>query len=89
MGIRVEIDNSGNRLAKQIRTAEQEKIPLVAVVGEKERDSNTLSVRARTGGDLGAVGTDFILDSIKTAIDNSVELIEVDGIDCQLSPATE
>ncbi len=89
MGIRVEIDNSGNRLAKQIRTAEQEKIPLVAVVGEKERDSNTLSLRARTGGDLGAVGTDFILDSIKTAIDNSVELIEVDGIDCQLSPATE
>ena len=61
MGIRVEIDNSGNRLAKQIRTAEQEKIPLVAVVGEKERENNSLSLRARFGGDLGEVQTNFIL----------------------------
>ncbi|MGH1393090.1 MAG: threonine--tRNA ligase [Trichormus sp.] len=54
-GFRVEIDNTGERLGKQIRTAELEKIPVVAVVGKKEVENQNLSVRTRQAGDLGAM----------------------------------
>ena len=47
LGLRVEVDKSGNRLAKLIRSAEQEKVPVTAVVGLRERDTSTLSLRAR------------------------------------------
>ena len=47
MGLRVEVDKSGNRLAKLVRSAEQEKVPVTAVVGLRERDTNSLSLRAR------------------------------------------
>lgn len=52
-GFRVELDSSGERLGKQIRTSEIEKIPVVAVVGKKEVENKTLSVRSRKYGDLG------------------------------------
>ncbi|MEB3147846.1 MAG: threonine--tRNA ligase [Sphaerospermopsis sp.] len=54
-GFRVELDRSGERLGKQIRTAELEKIPVVAVVGKKEVENKTLSVRSRKSGDLGVL----------------------------------
>ncbi|QYX33887.1 threonine--tRNA ligase [Sphaerospermopsis torques-reginae] len=54
-GFRVEVDSSGERLGKQIRTAELEKIPVVAVVGKKEVENKTLSVRSRKSGDLGVL----------------------------------
>jgi len=57
LGIRVEVDNSGNRLAKAIRSAEQEKIPVVAVVGEKEKSEGSLAIRLRKVGDLGSMGS--------------------------------
>jgi threonyl-tRNA synthetase len=49
-GYRVEIDRSGERLGKQIRNAELEKIPVVAVVGKREVETQTLSVRTRQSG---------------------------------------
>ncbi|AFZ18802.1 threonine--tRNA ligase [Allocoleopsis franciscana] len=54
-GYRVEIDRSGERLGKQIRNAELEKIPVVAVVGKREVENQTLSVRTRKGGELGTL----------------------------------
>lgn len=54
-GYRVEIDRSGERLGKQIRNAQLEKIPVVAVVGKREVENQTLSVRTRKGGELGAL----------------------------------
>ena len=54
-GYRVEVDRSGERLGKQIRNAELEKIPVVAVVGKREVENQTLSVRTRKGGELGAL----------------------------------
>jgi len=55
LGYRVEIDSSGERLGKQIRTAELEKIPVVAVVGKREVEKQTLSVRTRQSGELGSL----------------------------------
>jgi threonyl-tRNA synthetase len=54
-GFRVGVDASGDRLGKQIRTAELEKIPVVAVVGKREVEQQTLSVRTRQSGDRGAL----------------------------------
>lgn len=54
-GFRVELDNSHERLGKMIRTAELEKIPVVAVIGIKEMETQTLSIRTRKGGDLGVL----------------------------------
>jgi len=53
LGIRVEIDTSGNRIAKQIRDAEQSKIPAVAVIGMNEVAGNSVSLRLRKIGDIG------------------------------------
>jgi threonyl-tRNA synthetase len=54
-GFRIEVDTSGDRLGKQIRTAEMEKIPVVAVIGKREVESGMLSVRTRKEGELGTL----------------------------------
>ncbi|WP_414584359.1 threonine--tRNA ligase [Scytonema sp. PCC 10023] len=70
IGIRAEVDTSGDRLAKLIRNAEKEKIPVMAVVGAKEVETNTLSIRTRASGELGTVPVAEILDKMKQAIAN-------------------
>ena len=67
-GFRVEVDASGDRLGKRIRTAELEKIPLVAVIGQREVDGQTLSVRARQSGDLGALSLTDLCEKMQFAI---------------------
>jgi threonyl-tRNA synthetase len=79
-GIRVEIDNSGQRLAKQIRNAEQEKIPVMAVIGEKEKGSSLLSLRVRKLGDLGTQPIDDALKLLTSAISRNVEIRELENI---------
>ncbi|MEH2238009.1 threonine--tRNA ligase [Nostoc sp.] len=68
LGIRAEVDTSGDRLGKQIRNAEKEKIPVMAVVGAKEVETNTLSIRTRASGELGVIPVDEVVDKIKDAI---------------------
>jgi threonyl-tRNA synthetase len=67
-GIRAEADNSHERLGKQIRNAEKEKIPVMAVVGAKEVESNCLSVRTRRAGELGDRPVTEVIERMKTAI---------------------
>jgi threonyl-tRNA synthetase len=67
-GYRVEIDKSGERLGKQIRTGELEKIPVLAVIGKREVSSKTLSIRTRQGGDLGSITLADLLVKMHTAI---------------------
>ncbi|MCC5604669.1 threonine--tRNA ligase [Nostoc favosum] len=73
-GIRVEIDSSGERLGKQIRIAELEKIPVVAVVGKKEAQNQNLSVRTRQSGDLGVLNVDKLLHRLQEAITSKTVL---------------
>ncbi|MBD1850154.1 threonine--tRNA ligase [Leptolyngbya sp. ST-U4] len=70
IGIRVVIDQSGERLGKMIRNAEKEKIPVMAVIGAKEVESNSLSIRTRASGELGAIPVEQAIDRIKQAIDS-------------------
>ncbi len=46
-GLRIDTDNSPERLTKKIRTAEKDKMPCMLVIGEKEELSHSVSVRAR------------------------------------------
>lgn len=68
--IRVEVDRSGERLGKMIRNAEKEKIPVMAVVGAKELESNSLNIRTRASGELGAIGVNEVIEKVKGAIAN-------------------
>ncbi|AFZ03269.1 threonine--tRNA ligase [Calothrix sp. PCC 6303] len=68
VGIRAEVDTSGDRLGKLIRNAEKDKIPVMAVVGAKEVETDTLSIRTRASGELGSVPITEIIEKMKNAI---------------------
>lgn len=68
LSIRVEVDTSGERLGKMIRNAEKEKIPVMAIVGAKEVEANSLSIRTRASGELGSIPVDEVINRLKTAI---------------------
>ncbi|MDJ0594081.1 MAG: threonine--tRNA ligase [Pleurocapsa sp. MO_226.B13] len=67
-GIRAEADTSGERLGKMIRNAEKQKIPVMSVVGDKEVEENTLSIRTRASGELGAIAVSEVIDKLTAAI---------------------
>ena len=66
-GIRATIDQSGDRLGKIIRTGEQMKIPVLAVIGAKEAEQNAISLRSRRDGDLGVTSVDALLKAAQRA----------------------
>ncbi len=70
LGIRAEADNSRERLGKMIRNAEKQKIPVMAIVGDKELEGNTLSIRTRASGELGAIPVSEVIDKLTNAITN-------------------
>ena len=54
-GVRVETDLRNEKIGYKIREAQSKKIPYMLIVGDKEAEAGTVSVRTRAGGDLGAV----------------------------------
>ncbi|KAI8558134.1 hypothetical protein RHMOL_Rhmol04G0065900 [Rhododendron molle] len=68
-GIRAEVC-SGERLPKLIRNAEKQKIPLMAVVGPKEVETQTVTVRSRFGGELGTITIEDFIGICKKAVEN-------------------
>lgn len=66
-GIRATVDRSGERLGKLIRTGEQLKIPLLAVIGAKEAEQGSVSLRSRRDGDLGAIDRGLLIDAASQA----------------------
>ena len=73
-GVRVEVDRGNERLAKQIRNAEQQRVPIMAVVGKKEMESGTLAVRSRKLGDLGSFSVDDLIAELADCSEQAVEL---------------
>ncbi|MEA5410317.1 threonine--tRNA ligase [Synechococcus sp. BA-120 BA3] len=66
-GIRAGIDHSGDRLGKLIRNGEQMKIPVLGVIGAREAETRTVSLRSRRQGDLGSVAADALVAAATTA----------------------
>ncbi len=54
-GFRVEVDGRNEKIGKKIREAQLEKIPYMLVVGDRDMEAGTVSVRHRAEGDLGAM----------------------------------
>ncbi len=61
VGIRVEVDDRNERLSAKIRDAQLEKVAFMLIVGDKEKDSESVSVRRRDGEDLGVKKADDFL----------------------------
>jgi threonyl-tRNA synthetase len=53
-GLRVKVDDSGERMSAKIRMAQLQKIPYMLVVGDREMQSGSVAVRLRSGEDLGS-----------------------------------
>ena len=70
LGVRVVVDRSGERLGKMVRNSEKAKIPVMAVIGAKEVDDNSLSIRTRQEGDLGAIAVPDVITRVKAALDS-------------------
>ncbi|MBL6923366.1 MAG: threonine--tRNA ligase [Akkermansiaceae bacterium] len=61
VGARVAIDNTGDKIGAKIRLARMDRVPYLAVIGAKEVEENSVSVRQRDQGDLGSIPmNDFI-----------------------------
>ena len=68
-GLRMEIDESDEKLGAKIRTAQLSKIPYMLVVGEREQSTGTVSLRKRSGGDQGSITVEEFLAEAKKQIE--------------------
>jgi len=59
--VRAELDDRNEKLGYRIRDAQVRKVPYMLVVGAREAENGTVSLRHRTGDDLGAVPLDRVL----------------------------
>ena len=65
-GIRMELDNSDNKIGYKIREAQLQKVPYTLVLGEKESDDGTIvTVRTREGQDLGSMPLDDFIAKVQ------------------------
>jgi threonyl-tRNA synthetase len=67
-GLRVELDESKDRMQAKIRRAQLQKIPYMLVVGDKEQAAGAVAVRLRSGEDLGAMAVDAFVERVRAEI---------------------
>ena len=75
-GIRAEVDTRAERMNPKIRQAQLEKIPYMLVVGDKEIETDTISIRLRSGKQISAQSFDSFKETIKAAVANKVKDID-------------
>ena len=68
-GFRVEVDERNEKIGKKIREAQLEKIPYMLVVGDRDMEAGTVSVRHRAEGDLGAMSLDAFSALLRQVVD--------------------
>ncbi|MEY4207299.1 MAG: hypothetical protein RLZZ20_451 [Pseudomonadota bacterium] len=67
-GFRVHADLRNEKITYKIREHSLQKIPYIVVVGDKERDANTVAVRARGNVDLGSMSIDNLVERLQSEI---------------------
>ncbi len=72
MGVRVEIFDRSDTLQAKIREATLQKIPYLGIIGDKEIENNSISLRSRTGENLGVLSIPDFLAKVKEEIDKKV-----------------
>ena len=68
-GLRVSCDLRSEKIGYKIREAQLEKVPYMIIVGDKDIEAGTISVRHRKDGDLGAMKLDEFLALAQEEID--------------------
>jgi threonyl-tRNA synthetase len=63
-GLRVEVDESSNRMQYKIRTAQEQKVPYMVVLGDREIEARTASPRTRGGEQQPAEPWDAFADRL-------------------------
>jgi threonyl-tRNA synthetase len=63
--LRVEVDGKAERMQAKIRNAQLQKVPYMAVVGDKELEAGTLNIRRREGGDQVSISIDQFLGQLE------------------------
>jgi len=66
----VEVDGRNEKIGKKIREAQLEKIPYMLVVGDRDMEAGTVSVRHRSEGDLGAMSLEAFSAMLRQAVDS-------------------
>jgi threonyl-tRNA synthetase len=69
-GIKVEIDSRSEKIGYKIREAQLQKVPYMLIVGDKEEESQTVSVRSRDNGELGSQKVEDFVEKIISEIEN-------------------
>ncbi len=69
-GFRVEVDDRNEKIGKKIREATLEKVPYMIVVGDRDMENKTISVRTRAGEDLGAMSLEDFTAKLKEVVDS-------------------
>ncbi len=69
-GFRVEVDGRNEKIGKKIREAQLEKVPYMLVVGDRDMEAGTVSVRHRAEGDLGAMSLDEFSEMLHKVVDS-------------------
>ncbi len=72
-GIRVELDERNEKIGYKIREAQMQKIPFMVIIGEKEAEAGTVSVRGRQDGDLGVMPVADFLTYMKDVIETKAK----------------
>jgi threonyl-tRNA synthetase len=67
-GVRVEIDDSADRMPKKIRTATKQKVPFILIAGGEDQEAGAVSFRFRDGTQRNGVPVDEAVEEILTAI---------------------
>ncbi len=72
-GLRSEVDLRNEKIGYKIREAQLQKTPYMLVVGDKELENNTVSVRSRKDGDLGAISLNDFIAKASDEVDKKVK----------------
>jgi threonyl-tRNA synthetase len=76
-GLRADVDEADGKLTAKIRNGELAKIPYLGVVGKKEQEAGTVSVRRHGGGDLGPVPVEQLLAAFDHAVADKAAEIKI------------
>ncbi len=71
-GIRAEFDSRNEKVGYKIREAQVQKVPYMVIVGDKEVDNNSLSVRHRSEGDMGSMEIGQFEERVRQEVVNKI-----------------
>ncbi len=72
LGFRVDVDNRSASLGAKIKDARHDRIPYILVVGDKEMEDNSASVRSRREGELGVLPIAQVIEKLRYDLDNKI-----------------